>query len=1019
MKGKNKKIFNLFLLGMLFFSGFFFVLARPVKAQWVNHVVISEVQISGNTADDEFIELYNPTDNPIDLTGYFLKKKFKNTKGEIIEETFVINTYFVNKIIQPRKFLLLARKDYYQGLVVPDITWPKSYYLSNNNTIILYDASANIIDKLGWGPEAPDSETQPFPQNPGKNQSIERKASQYSTAITLGSGGQEEKSGNGWDTNNNAMDFVLQTTPNPQNSFSPTENELPLSKPVQQEQQLEQQDQQQEEYKTQNFPSDVVINEFVSDPVDGEEEWIELYNNTDQEIDLTNWKIEEGSGAQTNLSGKIGPKDFFVVEKIKGYLNNTGDIIKLIDSNGRIIDQVSYGNWDDFNKDDNAPTTSDPNSIARIIDGYDTDQDNLDFKISTIPSKGKPNKFLKEYPLGIIINEILPNPKGDDSENEFIELKNITDYEIDLDGWKLEDKGGTKFVISSKNFPTTKILAKGFFVIKRKDSKIALNNSGLETIKLYQPNDNLVDEVSYSGDIAEDLSYARDEKNDWFWTIQPTPGQENIIKKANQKPKAVISSLNKALVNEEIIFDASDSYDPDGDSLTYFWDLGDGTKSENILVKHIYKKAGKYNVKLEVKDSFGETDSTSLKIEILKDEKGEKIIYFNPTELKILITEFLPNPEGSDESEWIEIFNANDKEIDLSGWFLDDAEGGSKPYKIKEGTKILPGEYLVFERKETKIALNNNFDSVRLLDPEGNLFYEISYEKSKEGFSYALDENGEWHWTSILTPGNKNIFSEETKSKTKIATEKGKILEIPLSEVRNQDIGDLIKVKGVVSVEPGVLGSQIFYLSGSGIQIYSSKKEFPNLKIGDKVEIVGELAEYKGETRIKVSLKDDIKILENGIPPEPKKVKTGEIDEDLEGSLVVVIGQMIESKTNYFYLDDSSGEIKVYLKSTTGIKKPKMKEGDWLKVIGIVSQYSQEYRILPRYQSDIELIRKITDSIKFQTASNLSQTKSLFEKIDPFSKIEEEKMKYLFLSALTLLIILISLLIKKKKEKLI
>jgi PKD repeat protein len=759
-------------------------------------------------------------------------------------------------------------------------------------------------------------------------------------------------------------------------------------------------------------PSDIVINEFVSDPVDGEEEWIELYNNTEREVDLTGWKIEDGSGAITNLSGKIGPKDFFVVEKIKGYLNNSGDIIILKDPSGKIIDQVAYGDWDDGNKDDNAPGTRDPYSVARIIDGYDTDRDNLDFKISTTPTKGESNKISEEktYPFGVILNEILPNPKGDDSENEFIELKNLTDKEIDLEGWKLEDAAGTKFVISSKNFSSTKIPGKGFFVIYRKDSKIALNNSGNETLKLYQPNDNLVDLLIYSGTVSEDVSYARDEKNNWAWTTQITPGQENVIKKLNQPPKAVISAKNKALVNEEIIFDASDSYDPDGDAISYSWDFGDGTKSQEILVKHIYKKAGQYNVKLEVKDSFGLTDSASLKIEILE---GEKIISLSPVEAEILVTEFLPNPKGADDGEWIEIYNAGDKEIDLSGWFLDDADGGSKPYKIKEGTKILPGEYLVFYRKETKIALNNNFDSVRILDPEGNLFFEVSYEKTKEGFSYALDENGDWSWTSILTPGKKNVFSQEDEVKTKFksSAEKEVILEIPLSEIRNQDLGDLVKVKGVVSVEPGVLGSQIFYLAGSGIQVYSYQKNFPNLKVGDYLEVIGELNEYKGELRIKVSSKEDIKVLETKPAPQPKEVKTGEIDEDLEGSLVMITGEVIERQSNYLYLDDGSGEVKVYFKKTTGIKRPKLKEGDWLKVVGIVSQYNEEYRILPRYQTDIELIKKPIKTDKFEAAGSLSETKPLFGKIDSFSK--SEKIKYLFLSALTLLIILFSLFIKK------
>jgi DNA/RNA endonuclease YhcR with UshA esterase domain len=1049
------RFLNFILLVILIFSGFFFVWGKPTMAEWASHLVISEVQVSEN----EFVELYNPTSTAIDLYNngnpfyfsYFSKDRDWNNpyRNKPFPEGANIPAY---------GFYLIGLRGYttstadwvpYTSAQLNDTVGAVVIFPWDPTTKSAEEAKNGRIDALGWGDVTYVKEGTII-SAPSQNNSLERRpANNY---------------GNGEDTENNAQDFILQNSPNPQNSQSQVELPQPPTGPTcgnnikEGDEECDGTDLAGQTCITRGFvggtlscnfdctfntsncapilspgggggntlpaslnPSDIVINEFVSDPVDGQEEWVELYNNTDQEIDLTNWKIEEGSGAQTNLSGVISPKDFFVIEKIKGYLNNPGDIIKLIDPNGKIIDQVVYGNWDDGNKGDNASTTTDPNSIARVVDGQDTDRDNLDFKVSTIPTKGQPNKFSeeKEYPFGVIINEILPNPKGDDSENEFIELKNITNQEIDLDGWKIEDVSGIKFIISSKNLISTKISAKGFFVIYRKDSKIALNNSGNETIKLYQPNDNLVDLVSYSGSVAEDISYAKDEKNDWFWSTSVTPNQENIIQKINQKPKAIISAKSKALVGEEIVFDASDSYDPDGDNLTYLWDFGDGIKGQEILVKHIYKKAGAYNAKLEVRDSFGETDSVSLKIEILE---GENNILLSNLDAEILITEFLPNPKGSDENEWIEIYNTGEKEIDLSGWFLDDIDGGSKPYKIKEGTKILPGQYLVFGRKETKIALNNNFDSVRILDPEGNLFYGISYEKPKEDFSFALDENGEWHWTSILTPEAKNIFSQEVEeiktSKTKIALEKEKILEIPLSEVRNQDFGDLVKTQGVVSVEPGILGTQIFYLNGSGIQVYFCKKDFPNLRVGDRVEVIGELAEFKGESRIKVSSRDDIKILKNEAPPQPKEVKTGEIDEGLEGGLVLVTGQLIESRTNYFYLDDGSGEVKVYLKAAADIKKPKMKEGEWLRVVGVVGQYGEEYRIFPRYQSDIELIKEPNKSDKLQMTGALSGVESLFEKINSSSKVSRsEKVKYLSLSALALMVILVGLLIKKKRGK--
>ena len=60
-------------------------------------------------------------------------------------------------------------------------------------------------------------------------------------------------------------------------------------------------------------------------------------------------------------------------------------------------------------------------------------------------------------------------------------------------------------------------------------------------------------------------------------------------------------------------FDASASSDADGDSLTYFWDFGDGTTSNQAVVSHSFVSNGSYDVVLTVSD--GEfSDSTTVSI---------------------------------------------------------------------------------------------------------------------------------------------------------------------------------------------------------------------------------------------------------------------------------------------------------------------------------------------------------------------------------------------------------------------
>ncbi len=78
------------------------------------------------------------------------------------------------------------------------------------------------------------------------------------------------------------------------------------------------------------------------------------------------------------------------------------------------------------------------------------------------------------------------------------------------------------------------------------------------------------------------------------------------IIKVNRPPvaeagKDVILCLN-ATGEYKVEFDGSRSYDPDGDSLSYAWDFGDGKKGEGIKVGHVYKRGGIYTARLIVDD---------------------------------------------------------------------------------------------------------------------------------------------------------------------------------------------------------------------------------------------------------------------------------------------------------------------------------------------------------------------------------------------------------------------------------
>jgi len=142
---------------------------------------------------------------------------------------------------------------------------------------------------------------------------------------------------------------------------------------------------------------------------------------------------------------------------------------------------------------------------------------------------------------------------------------------------------------------------------------------------------------------------------------------------------------------------------------------------------------------------------------------------------KIYINEILPNPTGSDETdEWIELYNSNSAEVDLSGWQIQDTAGIITTFTIPQNTKIIANGFLVFKRPETKIMLNNDEDGLNLLTPDKNTVDSVNYTKASLNQSYNKNNSG-WAWSTTLTPGAINIITAvatKTTAKTLPKTKK-------------------------------------------------------------------------------------------------------------------------------------------------------------------------------------------------------------------------------------------------------
>ncbi len=204
-----------------FFAGTLVIVsATPhLFAQTANHVVISEFATRGSSAaTDEFVELYNPTDNAITIASW--KLQYKSASGSTWSD---YGTIPAGAMIPARGFYLLGNTNY-GGSTLPDYRWGTTGFADNGNMRIV-DGAATQIDKVGWGTtNDPEGTAAPNHGTSGNNNSVERKARITSTGDSLTSGGLHAILGNGFDSDNNGNDFVVQTFGrNPQNSGSSPE----------------------------------------------------------------------------------------------------------------------------------------------------------------------------------------------------------------------------------------------------------------------------------------------------------------------------------------------------------------------------------------------------------------------------------------------------------------------------------------------------------------------------------------------------------------------------------------------------------------------------------------------------------------------------------------------------------------------------------------------------------------------------------------------------------------------------
>ncbi len=206
---------------------------------------------------------------------------------------------------------------------------------------------------------------------------------------------------------------------------------------------------------------------------------------------------------------------------------------------GTIIDSVAWGAVSNIFVEGNVfPTNPRANEI--LVRSQDTNDNSNDFTISSPNTSPPPSATQPEeeididepedidqhrepvYLRTIIISRFLPNPDGPDSGEEWVELYNLGGFEVGLKDWQLDDEPPAKGGIGSTAYklPEIFIPSHKYAVINLPENVFTLNNTGGDSVRLFAPDDTVIDEVLYTDSAKEERIYKRSADGTFDWENQ-------------------------------------------------------------------------------------------------------------------------------------------------------------------------------------------------------------------------------------------------------------------------------------------------------------------------------------------------------------------------------------------------------------------------------------------------------------------------------------------------------------------
>jgi hypothetical protein len=425
----------------------------------------------------------------------------------------------------------------------------------------------------------------------------------------------------------------------------------------------------------------------------------------------------------------------------------------------------------------------------------------------------------------IIINEIFadPTPQIGLPNAEFVEFHNRSNQIYDLAGWKFSDASSTitlpSYVLMPGAYvtiaPNSAAFEFSIFPNVLLVSSLPSLNNASDLITLYDPANNIVDQVEYFDTWYQDAvkksgGYSLELINpdlpcsgsfNWIASNDPnggTPGTQNsVYSTAPDGTPPVVTSVNVVDKNT-IVVCFNEGLDATSINTSMF------TLSGGVSVATFQVSTDLQCLTLTILPALDTGVIYQVSLLGIKDCSGNPMVaaQYNailphlPRVKDIIINEILFNPYTGG-SDWVEVYNNSNRYIDLKGFYLANNNDGNIASLRQVTTTFLlyPGTFAVICRDSNQIKNNyisavpgrfvqlsttipsytNDSSTVYLLLPDSTISDKVSYSskwhfsiikdvkgKSLERLDYnrASQDAGNWHTAAQsegwATPGKEN-----------------------------------------------------------------------------------------------------------------------------------------------------------------------------------------------------------------------------------------------------------------------